>query len=174
MIVQTVMPLELYKIMREQGYYEGNEKYIWDSFIGPYKWMMGEMKKRIPHYDGETYPVWVWQRTVNRNEECLLAPGRRGVILILDIPDEDILWSCFTKWHSILNDFPVTLSEEEWNLFIEKDFKDKEETWSRIFDFELLKTIDPDWYKFEPEWIQGVTPRIEMKHVKKVKRFIAK
>nr|WP_255295630.1 hypothetical protein [Bacillus cereus] len=47
-------------------------------------------------------------------------------------------------------------------------------SWSNIFDFDWLKSSEEDWLRFDPDWIQGVTPRIEMKNVIKVNRFIAK
>ncbi|MEH6945319.1 DUF3841 domain-containing protein, partial [Bacillus sp. JJ722] len=106
MIVYTVQHHEAYKEMRENGYYQGSEKYA-DKFLKDnYKYMMEQMKERLPNYDGTTYPVWVWKRRVKRNEKSLLMKGTKGVILTLDIPDEDILWSDFEGWHFILNNSP--------------------------------------------------------------------
>ncbi|EIT86683.1 hypothetical protein A374_03894 [Fictibacillus macauensis ZFHKF-1] len=174
MIVHTVQPLSIYWLMRDQGYYEGSSKYVCEDFKKPYDWMKAQMMDRIPDYQGSSYPVWVWKRTVNRNEECLLPTGQRGVILTLDIPDQQILWSCFESWHCILNDSPVTLNEAEWEKYDRENWANMQETWPRIFDFDLLKTIDPEWHNFDDNWVQGVTPKITMDQVKKVKRFIAK
>lgn len=176
LIVYTVQPLHIYKYMREKGFYHGNEKYVWTEFKYPYVWMMERMKERLPNYDGSTYPVWVWNKMPNRNRPGLLPSGIKGVILTLDIPNEDILWSCFNSWHSVLNNCPITETEEEWNQLAAEGFQKEKmvETWPKIFDFDWLKGLDKDWMEFDPDWVQGVTPRIEMKNIVKVNRFIAK
>lgn len=175
MIVYTVQTLDAYYKMREQGYLSGEERFVWEEFKDPYKWMMSQMEKRIPGYTSGTYPIWVWRRRVNRNESALLPKGTKGVILTLEIPDDQLLWSDFETWHSVLSSYPVTDSEDEWEEFLkdEENFP-VEDTWERIFDFELLRSIDDYWGKLDEEWIQGVTPRITMDMVKKVTRFIAK
>ncbi|MGG0664937.1 DUF3841 domain-containing protein [Viridibacillus arvi] len=177
MIVYTVHPESIYKMMREQGYYEGSRTHSdhADWFERQYNWMVAQMKKRLPNYEGDEYPVWVWKRHPDRNGPANLRRGTRGVILKLEIPDEDILWSDFESWHFPLNEGPCTSSEEEWKEAENWSTKEIEKSWEMIFDFEKLSNRDPDWSgTFDPEWIQGVTPRITMDQVKKVTRFIAK
>ncbi|TYR81845.1 DUF3841 domain-containing protein [Priestia megaterium] len=177
MIVYSVHPEKVYQQMRKQGYFHGSLKYVWPEFKEPYAWMMAQMKKRLPDYDGVTYPVWVWKRRPNRNEKALVTPGRRGVILKLDIPEKEILWSSFNDWHCVLSDSPVTFDEQEWNEFEEEGFKaDKmQQTWEKIFDFEWLSSRPEEWAR-KPDnmWIQGVVPCITIDQVKRVERFIAK
>ena len=68
MIVYTVKNLTAYKLMREQGYLTGNNKF--SAFPKEYKWMMEQMEKRLPNYTSEEAPpIWVWERRVNRNEK---------------------------------------------------------------------------------------------------------
>lgn len=95
MIANTVQHLDAYYKMREQGYLVGDEGRVWKEFKGPYRWMMKQMENRIEGYNGVDYPIWVWKRRVNRNESSLLPKGTKGVILTLEIPDEQILWSDF-------------------------------------------------------------------------------
>ncbi|MES9681700.1 DUF3841 domain-containing protein [Gottfriedia acidiceleris] len=176
MKIYTVQPLHVYKQMRKDGFYHGHEKYVWPEFKSPYSWMMEQMKERLPNYDGSNYPVWVWNKKPNRNRRGLLPPGTKGVILTLVIPDKNILWSCFNSWHSVLSNCPITRTEEEWEQLESEGFPEEKiiSTWTKIFDFDWLKSIDKDWMEFDPDWIQGVTPRIEMRNVVKVNRFIAK
>ncbi|MGE7920113.1 DUF3841 domain-containing protein [Viridibacillus sp. NPDC093762] len=179
MIVYTVHPESIYKMMREQGYYEGSRANFnfKNSFERQYDWMVAQMKKRLSHYEGDEYPVWVWKRRPGRNESALLPRGTRGVILKLEIPDEDILWSDFESWHLVLNEGPYTTSEKEWEDHLQNEWSTErvEKSWEMIFDFDKLSNLDPRWNgTFDPEWIQGVTPRITMDQVKKVTRFVAK
>lgn len=176
LIVHTVQPLHIYQQMRKDGFYFGNEKHVWPEFKSAYAWMMEQMKERIPNYDGSTYPVWLWNKMPDRNRPALLPPGQKGVILTLDIPEEDILWSCFDSWHYVLNKWILTQTEEEDNRLEEEGYSEEQmiATWSNIFDFDWLKSADQEWVGFNPDYLQGVTPRIEMKNVIKVTRFIAK
>lgn len=168
MKVYTVQRLETYYRMREQGYLIGDEKFVWEDFKKPYQWMMKQMEKKIEGYNGKDYPIWVWKRKVNRNEHALLSKGIKGVILTLEIPEDKILWSDFDHWHFVLNNGPITESEDEESY-------PTEDSWEKIFDFNLLRSLDNDWNgKFNEDWIQGVTPKITMSMVKKVTRFIAK
>ncbi|WP_235976415.1 DUF3841 domain-containing protein [Niallia circulans] len=103
-----------------------------------------------------------------------MPKGTKGVILTLEIPDEQILWSDFNFWHHVLNNWSITGSEEEDNR-LDESGEDFRYTWERIFDFDWYRNADPEWVgELNEEWIQGVTPKITMDMVKKVTRFIAK
>ncbi|MFD3448956.1 DUF3841 domain-containing protein [Microbacteriaceae bacterium 4G12] len=172
MIVYTVQKEAAYKLMRKQGYLEGRAELA--MFPEAYRWMTGQMQKRLTNYQGECYPIWVWERRVNRNEPALLSSGR-GVILTLDIPEEDILWSSFDEWHSILSESPITYDEAEWLEFEKKDFPESEvqATWERLFDYDWLANRPVEWAgDYSKDWIQGVTTRIRMEQVIRVQRFI--
>ncbi|WP_246147111.1 DUF3841 domain-containing protein [Bacillus massilioanorexius] len=147
-----------YKTMRKQGYLEGLPEYA--MFPEQYIWMMKQMKKRRP----------------NRNESQLLAKGTPGVILKLDIPEENVLLSCFSTWHAILNNSPITDSLKEWKEFKEAGFPEDKvrKTWERVFDFDWINSCNEDNWLRKVDWIQGVVPRISMDQVVKVERFIAK
>jgi hypothetical protein len=162
-------------MMREQGFLEGSQEHA--QFPNAYEWMIEQMKKRLPNYHGESYPVWVWERRVNRNEKALLPKGQRGVILKLDIPKEDILWSSFDEWHCILNESPITHDECEWEQFEKEDFPMNEvvKTWDRLFNHDWLSGRPRDWAgDYFKDWMQGVAPRITMEQVQRVERFISK
>lgn len=176
LIVYTVKPEFLYKKMRDQCYLEGDKKYA--MFPEAYEWMVDQMKKRLPCCkDMQNYPIWLWQRRPNRNETALATKGERWVILKLDIPEDEILWSSFDEWHMILNEGPITYDEKEYDA-IEKrgDLKEEiMETWERLFDHEWLASRPVEWAgDYKTDWFQGVTPRIKMEHVKKVSRFIGR
>ena len=99
------------------------------------------MKERLPNYDGSTYPVWLWHKRPDQNRPGMLPKGQKGVIIALDIPEEDILWSCFDSWHYVLNKWLLTQTEEEYNQ-LEEVYSEEEmiSSWSNIFDFDWLKT----------------------------------
>lgn len=175
MIVYSVQKLEAYHLMRDQGYLEGSLELA--MFPEAYKWMMGQMAKRLPRYNGQAGPIWVWNRRVNRNERALLPKGSKGVILKLNIPCQDILWSSFEDWHFILNKVPITFDEKEWMKFEKLDFPEKEvkATWERLFDLEWLANRPKEWAgDIQNNRLQGVTPKIKMDQLLKVERFIAK
>lgn len=174
MLVYTVHPVHHYKRLLEQGYLEGVERHA--MFPESYRWMMGQMAERIPGYDGETYPMWVWKRPKGLGQAALGKRGSRCVMLTLDVPEEQILWSSFGDWHMVLNNGPVTFDEEEWESFgryRDRDMERVRASWPRIFDEAWLRSRPDDWASQNYEW-QGVTPRITADMVRRVQRFIAK
>lgn len=174
MKVYTVQRLAAYHKLRERGFLVGDEKYVWEEFKEPYHWMMKQMVKRIEGYNGIDYPIWLWRTRVDRNSSGHFSKGTKGVILTLEIPDDQILWSDFFLWHGVLYNGSVSGSEEEENR-LEESGENIEYTWERIFDFDWLRNADSKWVgEYDESNLQGVTPIITMDMVKKVTRFIAK
>ncbi|MFE8697570.1 DUF3841 domain-containing protein [Cytobacillus sp. FJAT-53684] len=171
----TVQPEFLYIKMREQGFLEGNKDFA--MFPEPYEWMVSQMKKHIVFSNMKNYPIWLWRRKPNRNEKALAPKGKRWVILKLDIAEDEILWSSFDEWHTILNNSPIVYDENEWNDFKRKGFPKEEviKTWERLFDHQWLANRPSDWIgDYKEHWLQGVTSRITMEQIKKVSRFLGK
>ncbi|EIT86719.1 hypothetical protein A374_04074 [Fictibacillus macauensis ZFHKF-1] len=175
MIVYHVMSFSMYDKMRTSGMCTGNASYVYEPYKVHYEWMMKQLQLNHPSYDGVTPPIWVWQRQPSRNELFLKPPGKKSVILKLEIPEEHILFSCFDAWHFPLSDEPVLLTQEEYEDYTTNEWSTEQiqATWPRIFDLE--KMTDPSRERqFPSDWIQGVTPFITMDMVKKVYRFIPK
>jgi hypothetical protein len=65
------------------------------------------------------------------------------------------------------------LNEEEDNAFDRGEISmTKEESWDRLFDFEIL-TKNTYW-NTSPLFLQGVTGKIDISQVKKVRSFVAR
>lgn len=146
-------------------------------FPEAYEWMIGQMKKRIANCEMENTPIWLWQRRPNRNEAALATKGERWVILKLDVPEDQILWSSFDEWHQILNESPIVYDQEEWEVFVSRGFRQEEvmATWERLFDHEWLASRPSEWAgNYKENWFQAVISRVTMMQVKKVSRFIGK
>ncbi|WP_430510825.1 DUF3841 domain-containing protein [Gottfriedia solisilvae] len=175
MIAYTVQPLQQYHQLKEKGYLEGTQERMWELFHKQYQWMLNQMTQKIPTYHGETYPIWVYQKKPDRNIPHLLPKGTKGVILKLELSDEEALWSCGRAWQKILQNKPILGNRAEWEEFKKTNTLDSiEKTWTRMFDFNWLNSPENDLTHTKQKWIQGVTPRITPSHLIKVERFIAK
>jgi hypothetical protein len=170
-IYWSIQTKQAWEAALERGYLVGDPKYIWEGFIEPYHWMMEQMKKRIKGYQGE-YPVWVWIKKPDLRRTAHLPPKTEGVRLKIEKPDDQVLLSDFDAWHFVLNNSFFSLNEEEDKLFESGALPmTKEESWERIFDFNLPR--DPEWVG-EVERIQGTTGKISIEQVKSVQFFIAR
>ncbi|MFJ8525391.1 DUF3841 domain-containing protein [Bacillus cereus] len=175
MIVYTVQHEAAWKAWKKQGYITSDNKWV-DSYLKvPYRWMRHRMKQAIPSYQGEQL-IWLWHTDnyPNRNEKCWGKTGERFVILTLEVPDCDILWSDYQVWCGLLNEsisYQERIDEQTAEPF-ELWEKEMEMEYGIMFDFNALQD-HPDWYLDIPNDIekQGVVGMLPITAIKKVQRF---
>jgi hypothetical protein len=160
-IYYTIQDINAWIEAQNRGYLVGNKDYVCEDFIRPYQWMMNQMQKRIPDYNGES-PLWLWPDKQDLRRMGYNERGTKAVYLEIEIPENQILLSDFQAWHFVLNDCPL--------LDYEDEIIDKELSWERIFDSEYLQQ-HPDWVSLD---LQGVTGKIYLNQVKSVREFTCK
>ncbi|PFJ33196.1 DUF3841 domain-containing protein [Bacillus thuringiensis] len=170
-IYYTNQTIEAYRELEKNGYLKGDKKFIYLDFLPSYQWMVEQMDKRINN--NGSFPIWLWKEKPDLNEEGHFPKGTKSVCLTVEIPDDNVLLSDFDTWHYILNTWFLPLSEEEDDLFEAGKLNiSMEQSWERIFDFELLRKSEI-WSEY-PLDIQGVTPIIRKEQIIDIEHFIAK
>lgn len=159
MIFYAIHNKEYWDKFKNKEFLESDTKYY--LFEKEYKWLQKQMRKRIKYEDDNL--LWVWVSKPDLRCSGHLQRGTKGVLLEIELPIEDVLISDFMSWHCVLNDFPIELYDNE-NI-------DKEKSWERIFDIELMKTLK-DYTNCDK--LQGTTGKIPIKNIKVIKEFIAK
>ncbi|MGF7050173.1 hypothetical protein J2T13_004698 [Paenibacillus sp. DS2015] len=150
----------------------GNPDFIWAEILEDYHWMIKQMKKHLSHYPDE-YPIWLWTEKPDLRRSGHFYGGTHAVSLEVEILSLQVLLSDFDAWHSVLNDSFLALDEVEWDTFYRNELSmSKEESWERIFDLGLLK--GSPWWNDSEQHLQGVSGKIEISHVRKVREFIAR
>jgi len=150
----TNQTIESWEYAQIVGYLVGNPDFIWEEMIENYHWKMEQMKKRLPLYDGE-YPIWVWPEKPDLRRGGHFNKGTRAVCLEVEIPSRHVLLSCFDAWHCVLNDGFLALHEEERDAYYANQLiMTKEESWERIFEYEMLR--NEPWWKDTKLYLQGV------------------
>ncbi|OJT83406.1 hypothetical protein BM534_20890, partial [Clostridioides difficile] len=81
---------------------------------------------------------------------------KKGVLLEIEISEDNVLLSEFDLWHLPLMDIAVELYEDEQ---IEKKV-----SWERIFDLELCSKLNE--VNIEDLTLQGVTSKVPLSNVK--------
>lgn len=172
-IYYTIQSLEAFEKLKKRGFITGDEDKICDEMQSPYKWMKRQMKKRLLGYTGEQ-PIWLWLKKPDMRNSGHEKRGRKIVRLTVEMDENDVLVSDFSKWHIVLNDGFYFHTEKEYED-LEKGviYISKEESWKRIFD-EYDDTHAELWGERDSIILQGVTSRISIENVKKVEYFIAK
>jgi len=170
-IYYTNQTLEAFHLLNQQGFLTGTERFVWEEFRSPYKWMIKQMNKRLN--TNSSFPIWLWTKKPNLDDEGHFAKGTKAVSLTVEVSDNDILLSDFDAWHAVLGDWYCALTDEEDDLFeAGKASITKEESWERIFD---LKAIHGSKLWTIPEHtIQGVTPVIGKGQIVAIEYFVAK
>ncbi|MEG0472091.1 MAG: DUF3841 domain-containing protein [Solibacillus sp.] len=164
----TIQTMGKWEEVKRLGYLTGDRQFVWEEFVEPYKWMMTQMEKRIPNYEGE-YPIWVWPERPDLRRSAHLAKGEQGVLLKVELDPEDVLLSEFQAWHIVLNHHYLDLSGEADDR--EYAFDEMRKSWELIFEIETLKRSEG--WGGTPH-LQGVTGKIMASQVKHVKTFIAR
>lgn len=168
MLLWTIQPLEIWRMIRETGVYRcdpAQSSMQESEFTEQYDWLIRQMKKRIgPPPEGVIYPVWAWYKQNGKRKK----PDLRGqrwrygagdedhACIEFEIADDRVLLSDFDSWHTILNNCLFSDSEadadekdayynalpaEEQKIFQEKN-------WEQVFDitpFENDRTRRGDW-----------------------------
>lgn len=148
------------KITGDHNYSLGK---IWDSpgqttWADAYDWMRGQMSAAVPNFSG-SYPIWGWLKpepvSNKRRKYLSQSYGDRIVRIDAIVPKARCLFSDFSLWHCILNNWYVARTQTEDSLLeqaIENKTLDIKTTWPRIFDVfrpktqEELKFLGKDTY----------------------------
>jgi hypothetical protein len=167
----TIQSIEKWNKAKELGCLEGDKEFVDEEFFKPYyNWMMEQMKLRLPNYNGE-YPIWLWTEKPDLRQRHM-NKGEKGVLLEVNINENNVLLSDFMIWNAVLNDAFLYIDEKEKKDYEEgKSLITKEQSWERIFDFELLKTMT-GWTHLDK--IHGVASRIDVGNIKLVKEFVSR
>ncbi|MFD2328176.1 DUF3841 domain-containing protein [Cohnella sp. GCM10020058] len=167
----TIQHIEAWKRAQSLGYLTGNPEYAILGFEDSYAWMMGQMKLKLAQYKQE-HPVWLWTARPTLRIGSKLKRGHPGILLKVELEPDEILISDFMAWHVVLNDQFLAFTEAEDEQYDSgKSRITKEQSWTRIFEYEKLRQFE---YWEGTDLLQAVTGRIEVSRIKIIREFIAK
>lgn len=133
MIIYTVQHPDVLEVLQKDGVVYPTPVLDDDMFTIPYKWMYHQMKKRgIPLNKNDGGIFW---GGVDQRETQYIS----GILMILDVPDKELLMSDFMGWHFVLNDYPFILDDDLDVSLISKE--DKEKSWEAIFKISYSNSI---------------------------------
>lgn len=183
----TIQPIETWELFNKQGYYHGTFEYIME-FPEAYDWMKKQLVIKIG-INKEYYPVWAWVQKPDLRTSGHLDKGKKGVLLELNVDENEVLISDFDLWHYVLNYWYLPISEEDGDKF-DKKLESKglsynkqkplpepynsivEDSWQRIFDLDWVEESITG--KQDNKWFQTVFWDLKIEQVKKVKEFISR
>ncbi|MCK4734714.1 MAG: DUF3841 domain-containing protein [Methanophagales archaeon] len=166
------------------------DKAIDSWFRSAYDWMVRQLEQRVKNYPCNKYPIWGWYHPKpDLRRSGHLPHGTSGVQVEFLVSSDRVLLSDFEAWHTVLNCWYLSLSEEEsdnWDNRCESagikvswenwpppsPFKEEiMRSWERIFDLELLKKHS-EWLGGEA--IQACIEKIYMEEVVTITPFKAR
>lgn len=189
----TIQPVSVYEQFVRDGVYTPDPAKMDEYWFPAYDWLCKHLESKIPRPSHCSYPVWAWQRISSQDGKkpdlrlnCWSTRGDKMVLLELDIPESEILSSCFHCWHSVLNNFwldPELFINPDYNeetydknaawfksLSQEEQQREKEKSWLEIFNIEPFES---DWIRRGYD-IQAIFWELKLDHVKSVRFFTAK
>lgn len=150
----TIQGIEIYEQLQREGVAYCTRPAAGDEpvFVRAYRWMAGQMRKRIgePSVAGIEFPLWAWYQynsAKSNRPPMSIHDAQEGlsVFMELEIPEKDVLLSEFSNWHAVLNEGPI----DNWKkIFRKTDLLDKE--FGRRLPFgeyplEIQEEIERSW-----------------------------
>lgn len=180
MTLWTIQNKNAWEEAERNGILVANEDYVWEYFHQPYQWLAGQMKQRIPNYEGG-YPIWAWPNNKpDLRSRGHLEPGEDGVRIGFNANPEDVLLSDFDAWHSVLSGHYLDITKYDTKYDYHNVWHDSNEdpsrtddiikSWERIFDLEALKQHDDNG----EQTLQATIGSIALSQVISVKHFTAR
>ena len=190
----TVQHPAAWEALRERGAYRADGRRVFWWFRPAYRWMIGEMERRLPGYPKGRYPVWAWHtpKPDMRMSAYRPQPGEEAVRLTLEIPNgeaaERVLLSGFEAWGVYaLNNSYLCVDDEEsewwWGLEDKRRYGsplptwlqvDIHRSWERIFDLGLMEKLEREHganVDSQPLRVQATLGNIWLGDVVEVERF---
>jgi hypothetical protein len=164
----TIQHIDAWEQAKIKGVLTGNSSWAINGYKEAYQWMIDQMVKRLGC--PKCYPIWLWTEKPDLRT-CLRTQwggeiGSKYILLQVSLDESTVLISEYHAWHCVLNNHPFELYEDEK--------VNKEESWERIFDINLLEsspyTTFTDWLHHTK--LQGVTPEISTDNIQVLKTFI--
>ncbi len=167
-------------VVLDKSVHRQDWKWIDDSFLRTYRWMIAQMRQRGIG-DGQTPPVWAWYKwgppkfsRPDLRSRSFASAGTPLVMMKLDVPDNLVLLSCYTKWHIPLNHGYLSENEADDEAFEKRGAPEAEveASWHRVFDIQFG---DPKWIgRRETREVQACIPELRPEWVKSSTFFIAR
>ena len=181
----TIQRPSWWRTLQERGEIRGDGRYVCHHFRPAYKWMMEQMRRRVPGYGGG-FPIWLWHTPKpDLRHSGHLARGEQALRIELELPREIVLLSDFETWHCVLNRWHLSLSwreSREWDRRT-KDYDqfrqtlppsleaELQATWDRVFDLDLVHRTKL-WGPVDH--VQGVVDRVLLTEVCNVREFVSR
>ena len=183
----TFQPIKIWNLIQDTGAYRcdpSKGSMIEPEFQEKYRWLCGKMTERIGSPpEGVELPVWAWymqkgkhKKPDLRGERWVCGPSDVDYTCIeLEIPDNQALLSDFDLWHSVLNNWLISYTEEEDNeihkyydtLSGDEQLEYMDKNWERIFDISFFEN---DWIH-RGEWVQATFWELRKEMIRDVRFF---
>lgn len=186
MILWTVQPEEVYKVLQETGRFvcdinksenaTNSDGSLDANFVKAYKWLSWKLEKKCAKPEGVKFPIWAWYEFDGRNEMPNLGDyyyessvNQDLVMIEVEIPDEQIVLSCEFDWTVYcLNDAYYNDGNDyhwdeinKWYESLSSEEKERE----KLKSWEKVLVVDGK------KWVQAIFWELRREQIRKVVHF---
>jgi hypothetical protein len=186
----SLQELGAWELAQQRGELRADGRRAFVEFRPAYKWLIEQMNRRIPNYPG-CYPVWAWAEKPDMRLRYHFPTGTACVRIHFGLPREQVLFSCFSSWHCVLQGDYLAKNEHADRCFeafcrrtraeiflfgsLEADVLVRariKRSWQHIFDFEWLAQ-NPEWHG-EELFPQATTAVVPLNSIISTEHFVAR
>jgi hypothetical protein len=160
----TIQHINACEQAKLKGVLTGDSLWAIEGYENAYQWIMDQMAQRLGCQ--KCHPIWLWTERPDLRTRWGGEIGSTYILLQVRANESTVLISEYYAWHCVLNNQPLQLYKDEE--------VDKEESWKRIFDIELLESSPYRAFRdgLHHTKLQGITPASNIDNIKVVKTFI--
>lgn len=187
MILYTIQPEFKYLELENTGILKAHDSILcYEGIDKCYSWLENKMLNLLPKPEIECiHPIWAWYVKNNKRKPDLrqsgyIEKGKPAYRIEFEVPDNEVLLTCFDYWHLVLNasDSDISLGK---TVFEKSDFDEEyiqellDDKWNLNGEF-----IEFNWDNIilnkdsTKKDIQATIWYIKKSQIKKVDKFIAK
>lgn len=179
-IYYTHQHKEAWELALKRGYFAASGEHAlfmdpdYDDFKTYYDWMVEQYEERTGILLNGNYPIWCWDEFPDLGRGGHIGQGDAGVVLTVEMPDEEVLASEFGYWHIVLNNGYIFESyDDEYDDFDDSHFSPHavRQSWNRIFDKAWCEASVADQPSVGLSY-QYVVHRIDLSQVRAVMPFV--
>lgn len=148
-IVYTVRDSSEFSSLLEKGQITADKNIVeknnedWGEFLNAYKWMSLQCSNRLKNYNQE-YPLWCWENKPSpKNVKVEYSKNSKFYIVKFKIKKQNVLFSSFSAWHFVLNEWFFNEEEEDSLYDIYNDVSFFHNKGDRI----LQEKLEKSWHE---------------------------
>lgn len=193
MLLYTIQEAEYFKKYQIDNSILDGSVLEFEDFKPKYQWLIKQLNSKNKSFKKNKYPIWAWKdRPDLREYRSHYSKSKKYVLVTLDVPESEIIFSGLNFWHFVLNGSFLSTNCKEDEAFDKKynvqyynywlgqiEVKEEHKTVTKKMSKEMKTEIENSWQKIfdlnflqkHKDYLQANIPSIKPEYIKKIVEY---